>query len=166
MNAYGPTEATVKTTSYWCSLDDEMLPIGKPIANTKVYILDPQNNLTPVGVPGELCTAGIQVAKGYLNRPELTEKKFVPNPFSTNANDKTLYRTGDLVRWLPDGNLEFLGRIDNQVKVRGFRIELGEIESQLIKHPWVDQCTVIVREEEEGNKYICLLYTSPSPRDA
>ena len=112
---------------------DGKLPIGKPVANIKVYITDPDMNLCPIGVVGELLVGGSQIARGYLNRPELTKERFVPNPFATPSDIKKgytrLYRTGDLGRWLPDGNIEYIGRNDDQVKIRGHRIELGEVET-------------------------------------
>ncbi|MCK4257326.1 MAG: amino acid adenylation domain-containing protein [Halanaerobiales bacterium] len=157
-NTYGPTETTVCVTYNKCK-DSEMVnvPIGKPIANYKVYILDRNQQLVPVGVAGELCVAGDGVTRGYLNRPELTAEKFIPNMFLKNSNvlrDK-IYRTGDKARWLPDGNVEFLGRIDNQVKIRGFRIELGEIENQLLNHDKIAEAVVIDRIEPNGDKYLC-----------
>ena len=127
------------------------VPIGRPIANTQIYILDPYLNPVPIGVPGELYVGGVSLGRGYLNRPELTQAKFIPNPFSSNLSDR-LYKTGDLARYLSDGNIEFLGRIDHQVKVRGFRIELGEIEAVLNTHPQIQQAVVIAREELPGNK--------------
>jgi len=150
-NAYGPTEATVCATVAFCSDGRQKPPIGRPIANTKIYILDTQNQPVPIGVPGELHIGGAGLARGYLNRPELTEQKFIPSPFSYNKSDR-LYKTGDLARYLPDGNIEYLGRIDNQVKIRGFRIELGEIEATLGQHPDVREVTVIDREDTPGNK--------------
>ena len=127
------------------------ISIGKPIGNTQVYILDQFLNPVPIGIPGEIHIGGIGLARGYLNRPKLTGEKFIPNPFS-DAPDSRLYKTGDLARYLPDGNIEFLGRIDNQVKIRGFRIELGEIEAVLNQHPSVAQNVVIDREETPGDK--------------
>jgi len=153
-NNYGPTENTVVTTSYWVvskKSNDTSLPIGRPIANTQTYILDEEFQPVPIGVSGELHIGGAGLARGYLNRPELTADKFIPNPFS-NEPGARLYKTGDLARYLPDGNIEFLGRIDNQVKIRGFRIELGEIEAVLTQHPEVVQAVVIAREEQSGNK--------------
>ena len=151
-NAYGPTETTITATVYQpaIGLGQEKVnsvPIGRPIANTQVYILDSHLQPVPIGVPGELYIGGLGLARGYLNRPELTEKKFIRSPFGDR-----LYKTGDLVRYLPDGNIEFLGRIDNQVKIRGFRIELGEIEAVLAEHPGVTQVAVIAREDQPGNK--------------
>jgi amino acid adenylation domain-containing protein/non-ribosomal peptide synthase protein (TIGR01720 family) len=158
-NIYGPTEATVYACNY--SLRDWKgkgnLPIGKPLPNVKLYIVDNGNRLQPMGVMGELCIAGIGMAKGYLNRPGLTALKFVPDPFEPG---KPMYKTGDLARWQTDGNVEFLGRIDHQVKIRGFRIELGEIESQLLNHNDIIETVVINFEKEEGQKYLCAYFVS------
>ena len=170
IHVYGPTESTVYATYYNVDTIDEKLvtiPIGKPLANTFVYITDSKLKLQPVGVPGEICISGDGIARGYLNRLELTSEKFVPNPFSSvdstlsgglkkslDTHNQLLYRTGDLARWLPDGNIEFLDRIDTQVKLRGFRIELGEIESQLLKHDNVKEAVVLCREDSEGNKFL------------
>ncbi|MEG3936148.1 amino acid adenylation domain-containing protein, partial [Microcoleus sp. T3_B1] len=150
-NLYGPTESTVCATIAQCFKGKELPSIGRPIANTQIYILDSHKQPVPIGVPGELHIAGVGLAKGYLNRPHLTAEKFIPNPFS-NEPGLSLYKTGDLARYLPDGNIEFLGRIDNQVKIRGFRIELGEIEAVLAKHPNVRSVTAIDREDAPGNK--------------
>ena len=125
------------------------IPIGKPISNTQVYILQGEE-LCGIGVPGELCIAGEGLARGYLNQPELTAEKFVENPYGEGR----MYRSGDLARWLPDGNIEYLGRIDEQVKIRGFRIELGEIESRLQEIEGIKEAAVIAREEN-GDKYLC-----------
>lgn len=145
VNAYGPTETTVCASMHDCDGGyPQGPPIGRPIDNAKLYVIDSRFNLTPVGVPGELCVGGPSLARGYLNRPELSAEKFIPNPF---ANDGSrLYRTGDLVRWLPEGEIEFLGRIDSQVKVRGFRIELGEIEAVLGEHPLVKDVIVLAKK--------------------
>jgi amino acid adenylation domain-containing protein len=148
LHVYGPTENT--TFSTWYKIKDvakyaQTVPIGMPIANSTHYVLDGKSNLVPVGVPGELCVGGDGLAKGYLNQPELTAEKFIPNPFGHDSEAR-LYKTGDLVRYLPDGNIEFIGRIDNQVKIRGFRIELGEIESILRGHDSVDDAVVTVWE--------------------
>lgn len=153
-NLYGPTEATVDVSYFSCSTDEnfEVVPIGKPIDNINLYILSGKNKLQPIGVPGELCIAGDGLARGYLNRPELTAEKFVPNPFYPG---KRMYRTGDMARWMPDGNIEYLGRMDHQVKIRGFRIELDEIEKQLIKHEQVREAVVLAREDSSGGKYLC-----------
>lgn len=149
-NLYGPTEAAIDV-SYWeCDKNSALsiVPIGRPIANTQLYILDEKGEPTPIGVAGELHIGGIQVARGYYNRPELTAEKFIPNPFASGR----LYRTGDLTRFLPDGTIEYLGRIDHQVKVRGFRIELGEIEATLMQHTAVKQAAVVVHEDKYGDK--------------
>ena len=150
-NLYGPTEAAVDVTSWSCQKDagDRRVPIGKPIANTTTYILDPKGNLAPLGVPGELHLGGVQLARGYLNRPELTKERFIKNPFSDDPESR-LYKTGDLVRYLPDGNIDYLGRNDFQVKIRGFRIELGEIEQQLISMESIDQAVVLARNDLPG----------------
>ncbi|MFH0341841.1 MAG: amino acid adenylation domain-containing protein, partial [Chromatiales bacterium] len=154
INGYGPTENTTFTCCYSISQDAKItwsVPIGRPIANTQIYILDPHLNPVPIGVPGELCIGGAGLARGYLNRPELTAEKFIANPFSDEPGAR-LYKTGDLARYLLDGNIEFLGRLDTQVKVRGFRIELGEIETVLNQHPGVKACAVLAREDAPGDK--------------
>jgi amino acid adenylation domain-containing protein len=145
-NLYGPTEATVDVTAWTSPANNlpENIPIGRPIANTRMYVLDAWRQPAPIGVPGELYIAGVQVARGYLNRPELTAEKFLADPFTTGP-DARMYRTGDLGRWQRDGNIEYLGRNDFQVKIRGFRIELGEIENELLRHPGVRQCVVTVQ---------------------
>ncbi|MFZ2958183.1 MAG: amino acid adenylation domain-containing protein [Candidatus Ozemobacteraceae bacterium] len=155
VNAYGPTEYTIYTTRFIIDNQYENIPIGKPLANTWVYVLDKNQQLLPIGVPGELCIAGVQMARGYRNRPELTAEKFFPNPYATNELNKCLYRTGDLVNWRPDGNLQFLGRIDQQVKIRGFRIEIGEIEQKIVRYDGVKQAVVVARDDVAGNKYLC-----------
>jgi amino acid adenylation domain-containing protein len=148
-NGYGPTENTTFTTTYRIEKESDNIPIGRPISGTKVYIQN-GTNLCGIGIPGELCIAGDGVARGYLNRPELTAEKFIDNPFGEGK----LYRSGDLARWLPDGNIEYLGRIDEQVKIRGFRIELGEIESSIRNIEKVKDCAVIAREDKNGEKAI------------
>ncbi|WP_392535131.1 amino acid adenylation domain-containing protein [Nostoc sp. C117] len=150
-NAYGPTEASVCATIAKCTEDDNKISIGKAIANVQVYILDEYLQPVPIGVPGELHIGGLGLARGYLNRPELTKEKFIPNPFE-KAEGSKLYKTGDLARYLPDGNIEYLGRIDNQVKIRGFRIELGEIEELLNQHSDVQTACIIAREDHPGDK--------------
>ena len=162
INSYGPTETTVVATSYkipTTPLSGEV-PIGCPLAHLQTYILDKHQQLLPVGVPGELHIGGDSLARGYLNRPDLTTEKFIANPFDREANER-LYRTGDLARYLPNGEIEYLGRIDNQVKLRGFRIELGEIESLLTQHPAISEVAVIVREES-GNKSLVAYIVSSS----
>ncbi|MHA4262175.1 amino acid adenylation domain-containing protein [Bacillus cereus] len=151
LNTYGPTESTVNATSFRVNTDSTSISIGRPIANTKVYLLN-EMELCGIGIPGELCIAGDGLARGYLNQPELTDKKFIKNPFGEGK----LYRTGDLARWQPDGNIEYLGRIDEQVKVRGYRIELGEIESVLRKQSNIADAVVIVKEV--GNDDILCAY--------
>jgi amino acid adenylation domain-containing protein/non-ribosomal peptide synthase protein (TIGR01720 family) len=152
VNNYGPTENTVVTASFKVDGNNGNLPIGKPVYNNRVYIIDRYNHLQPVGTAGELCISGDSLARGYLNRPELTAEKFVDNPF---LPEERMYRTGDLARWLPDGNIEFLGRIDHQVKIRGFRIELGEIETRLLKYASIKEAVVMAREETQDSKYLC-----------
>lgn len=152
-NAYGPTEATVWSTVAEISTMSEKPPIGRPIANTQIYILDKYLQPLPIGIIGELYISGEGLAQGYLNRPELTIEKFIPNPFSDKKGAR-LYNTGDLARYRTDGNIEFLGRIDNQVKIRGFRIELSEIETVLSQHQSVQKAVVIVKENVSGDKYL------------
>ena len=156
-NMYGPTETTVWSTVHRIETADGPIPIGHPIANTQVYVLDVDRNVVPRGAIGELYIGGDGLARGYLGRPELTKERFVPSPFLPEAR---LYRTGDLARWLPDGTLECLGRIDNQVKIRGFRIELGEIETVLSRHPAVKQCVVVAREDSPGDKRLVAYFAS------
>ena len=154
-NIYGPTEATIDVTHWECRKNEqrERIPIGRPNLNTQIYILDPWMQPVPISIPGELYIGGSSLARGYLNLPELTVEKFILNPF-TNEIGGTIYKTGDLARWLPDGNIEFLGRMDDQIKMRGFRIELGEIENTLSKHPGVHQALVALREDQPGNKQL------------
>ncbi|GAA0373331.1 non-ribosomal peptide synthetase [Bacillus horti] len=159
-NAYGPTEYTICTTIWDSSLsyfDGSIVPIGRPIYNTHVYVLDQQLEPQPIGVEGELCVTGVALARGYLNRSELTAEKFVKHPLFPNQK---LYRTGDLVRWSEDGNLEFLGRLDHQVKVRGHRVETGEIENSLLKIDSVTEVVVLDREDANGQKYLCAYFVA------
>jgi tyrocidine synthetase-3 len=190
-NTYGPTETTVCATYYRHSISTSTgapgttgipgvnIPIGRPIANYKVYILDSNDQLLPVGVPGEICVSGVGVARGYLNRPELTAEKFVELEVKVEVEEEELaweqipnkhmsypshmsyiYKTGDLGKWLFDGNIRYLGRIDHQVKIRGYRIELGEIENQLKKHTQIREAVVVVNEDETGDKLLCAYYVS------
>ncbi len=190
LNAYGPTEATITTTFYETVCDEEFtsglsrIPIGRPIANVQTYLLDGQGRPVPIGVPGELHVGGAGVARSYLNRPELTAERFIPDPFAapiplpasgapttpsvpsligggTGGVGTRLYKTGDLARYLPNGDLEFLGRVDHQVKVRGFRIELGEIEAVLEKHPALRSAVVLAREDQPGDRRL-VAYVVPT----
>jgi amino acid adenylation domain-containing protein/FkbH-like protein/non-ribosomal peptide synthase protein (TIGR01720 family) len=161
-NLYGPTEAAIDVTAWTCQRESKraLVPIGRPIANTQIYLLDAHLQPVPIGVPGELYIGGVGLARGYHRRPELTAERFISNPFfnSSELNSKLkiqnskLYKTGDLARYLPDGNIEFLGRLDDQVKIRGFRIELGEISAVLSQHPQVRTCLVLARSDEPGQK--------------
>ncbi len=154
-NLYGPTEAAVDVTYWACQPDSKetVVPIGKPIANTQIYVLDASLQPVPIGVAGELHIGGIGLARGYLNRPELSAEKFITDPYGREPGAR-LYKTGDLARFRPDGNVEYLGRIDHQIKLRGFRIELGEIEALLSECPEVRDAAVIVREDVPGNKHL------------
>ncbi|TYT70381.1 amino acid adenylation domain-containing protein [Microcystis aeruginosa KLA2] len=170
-NLYGPTECCIDVTFWNCQREmyGQRIPIGRPISNTQIYILDSNLQSLPVGIPGELHIGGAGLARGYLNRPELTQEKFIPNPFS-NYPDSRLYKTGDLARYLPDGNIEYLGRIDNQVKIRGFRIELGEIETVLKQHSQVQSSVIIDQEDTSGNKRLVAYIvpqkeTTPTPNE-
>jgi natural product biosynthesis luciferase-like monooxygenase protein len=160
-NMYGPTETTIWSATHTLDNVDGVVPIGRAIANTDLYILDANQQPVPVGVGGELYIGGAGVTRGYLNRPELTTERFVPYPFSDDPQAR-LYRTGDLVRYRTDGNIEFLGRIDFQVKVRGYRIELGEIETLLSRHEAVQEAVVVAREDSPGSKRLVgYLITKP-----
>jgi len=157
INHYGPTEATVGCCTFAVKENDVRawgpvtVPIGRPIANDEVYILDQQLQPVPVGVPGELCVGGVGLAAGYLNQPEQTAERFIAHPFSKNGSAR-LYRTGDLARFLPDGNIEFMGRIDQQVKIRGFRVEPAEVEVVLKRHPVVKQAAIVAFDDKLGEK--------------
>ena len=168
VNHYGPTEATVLATSGLVAAQGSEFShppsIGRPIANVSVYIVDEKLNPVPLGVAGELCIGGDGLARGYLNAPELTAERFIPNPFSLEPGTR-LYKTGDLARWLPDGNIEFLGRLDHQVKIRGYRVELGEIEAVLRDCPGVSECVVATREDGLGARRL-LAYLVPTDASA
>ncbi len=159
-NIYGPAETTVWSTNAKVTGTD--ITIGRPIANTQIYILDKQQNPVPIGVAGELCISGDGVGKGYLNRPDLTAERFIPNPFIKGT---MMYRTGDLARWRVDGEIEYLGRIDTQVKIRGLRIELGEIESVMAGFPGIQLVAVADKKDETGRQYLVGYYTSESQID-
>ncbi|AUB41615.1 Glutamate-1-semialdehyde aminotransferase [Nostoc flagelliforme CCNUN1] len=166
-NLYGPTEAAIDVTFWKCQNFPSSaltVPIGRPIANTQIYLLDQYSNPVPIGATGELYIGGVGLAKGYLNNSELTTEKFIPHPFSKKPGAR-LYKTGDLARYLPNGNIEFLGRIDYQVKIRGFRIELGEIESVLNQHPDVEVNVVVVREDKPGDQRLVAYIVSKSQPD-
>jgi len=152
-NLYGPTEATVIATSFPLRNAGEYhpLPIGKPIQNVQVYVMNESIQLEPIGIVGELYIAGAGVARGYLNKPELNEQTFFANPFVANER---MYRTGDLARWLPDGNIEFLGRMDHQVRIRGYRIELEEIETRLRSYEGIADVVVLDKDDSLGNKQL------------
>jgi amino acid adenylation domain-containing protein/non-ribosomal peptide synthase protein (TIGR01720 family) len=151
-NLYGPTEDTTYSTWDLMRRDAHESPtVGRPISNTRVYVLDHRGRAVPVGIPGELHLGGMGLARGYLGRPDLTAEKFIPDPFSDEPGAR-MYRTGDLARFLPDGRIDFLGRMDHQVKIRGYRIELGEVEAVLNEHPLVKTCVVVAREEADGDK--------------
>ncbi|MGJ5628680.1 non-ribosomal peptide synthetase [Nostoc sp. CALU 1950] len=157
-NHYGPTEATVGVTTFavqnnQASHNSKTVPLGRPLGNIQIYLLDQQLQPVPIGVPGELYIGGASLVRGYLNRPELTAERFIANTFGNSKCDR-LYKTGDLARYLPDGNIEFIGRLDNQVKIRGFRIELSEIEMVLCQHPEVQQAVVLLREDKRLIAYI------------
>ncbi|MGG4446407.1 tyrocidine non-ribosomal peptide synthetase TycA [Brevibacillus porteri] len=160
VNAYGPTETSICATIWEAPsnvLLNQTIPIGKPIQNTYAYIVNEELQLQPIGSEGELCIGGVGLARGYWNRPDLTAEKFVDNPF---VPGEKMYRTGDLAKWLPNGEIEFLGRIDHQVKIRGHRIELGEIESVLLKHEQIKEAVVIAREDQHDQPYLCAYYIS------
>jgi amino acid adenylation domain-containing protein/non-ribosomal peptide synthase protein (TIGR01720 family) len=160
VNNYGPTENTVCATSHLIDPEDTVIPIGRPVANNKVYILDKNLQLQPVGIVGELCVAGDSVARGYLNQPDLTAEVFVTSPYIAGER---MYRTGDLARWLPNGVLEYVGRADDQIKIRGYRIELGEIEGQLLKHAGVNEAVVIANTSAQGQVQLGAYVTLKQP---
>ncbi len=164
-NLYGPTEVCIDSIFWACERGTErrVIPIGRPVSNTQVYILDSLLNLVPLGARGELYISGEGLARGYLNRPELTAEKFLPNPFDTISNAR-LYKTGDLARYSTDGNIEYLGRNDHQVKIRGFRIELGEIEAALVEHPGLSEAVVIAsRHQPHDERLIAYVVSKQDP---
>ncbi|GIO01172.1 plipastatin synthase subunit C [Brevibacillus halotolerans] len=155
INGYGPTESTVCSAFGVVTAEDKRITIGKPFPNQKAYIINENQQLQPIGVPGELCIAGAGLSRGYLNRPELTQEKFVNNPF---APGERMYKTGDVARWLPDGNIEYVGRMDDQVKVRGNRVELGEVTSQLLTHPSITEAVVVPIVDTHGATTLCAYF--------
>ena len=156
INGYGPTENTTFTTTHLIEgYYGDRIPIGKPIGNTEVYILDSYDHLSPIGVIGELCIGGAGLARGYLNNVALTEEKFIDNPY---REGEKMYRSGDLCRWLPDGNIEFIGRKDSQIKLRGYRIELGEIEHQVLGYTGISDVVVVLKGEDESDAYLVCYY--------
>jgi amino acid adenylation domain-containing protein len=162
-NLYGPTEAAVDVTFWDCRAEGgARVPIGRPVANTRIQLLDRERRPVPIGATGELCIGGVQVARGYLGRPDLTAERFVPDPV---LRGERLYRTGDLARWLPDGAIEYLGRLDFQMKVRGFRVEPGEIEAALTALPGIREATVLLREDRPGDRRL-VAYVTPEDLDA
>jgi acyl-CoA synthetase (AMP-forming)/AMP-acid ligase II len=166
INGYGPTENTTFTCCYPVTdarSIQRSIPIGRPIANTQVYLLDRQMQPVPIGVSGELYIGGDGLAREYLHRPALTAEKFVPDPFGQPGS--RLYRSGDLARFLPDGQIEFLGRIDRQIKLRGFRIELGEIEAALSQHPQVQSCIIMAHADLKDNKQLTAYVVPQAPED-
>ena len=170
VNTYGPTEATIEATNFdsykngkVCSIGHNSVPIGKGLQNYKLYVLDNNLNTCPIGAPGELYIGGAGLARGYLNQEKLTKDRFISNPFAKELGlpeSDRIYKTGDLVRWLPDGNIEYLGRTDFQVKIRGFRIELGEIENVLAKHKAISQVTRYRQRKRFSKISSCLLCNS------
>jgi acyl-CoA synthetase (AMP-forming)/AMP-acid ligase II len=172
VNSYGPTETTVTATVYKPVIGEVTsrsvpeVPIGRPIANTEVYLLDRHLQPVALGIPGELYIGGMGLAQGYLHHPDFTAEQFIPHPFS-DVPGARLYKTGDMARYRPDGHIEFLGRRDYQVKIHGFRVEVGEIEAALHQHPGVGEAVVVAREEASGDKrlvaYVVPIYQPPPP---
>ncbi|MGC5382837.1 AMP-binding protein, partial [Micromonospora sp. DT68] len=152
-NLYGPTEASIEVTAWQCEPDSTTVPIGQPIANTRIYVLDNLLRPTPIGIPGELHIAGTGLAHGYHNRPGLTARSFLTDPHDHRPGQR-MYASGDLARWRTDGAIEYLGRTDRQVKLRGQRVELGEIEHTIAQHPDVRQCTVQLYNEAQLVAYL------------
>src|SRR5690606_25325597 len=163
-NLYGPSEDTTYSTSYSVSPKRDLL-IGRPISNTTIYILDQDGQLCPIGVPGEICIAGDGISRGYLNQVEVTEKKFVTNPFAVTDQFSRMYKTGDIGRWRAEGQIEFLGRMDEQVKIRGHRIELGEIENALHQLPTINEAAVTVKTDPSGEKRLVAYVVSKEKFD-
>lgn len=157
INLYGPTEASIEVSAYETKKEDEIIPIGKPIANVNLYIMDTNYELMPIGITGEIGIAGIGLAKGYLNQPEMTNERFVENKHSSKKNQK-IYKTGDIGRWNEKGEIEFLGRKDNQIRIGGSRIEPGEIESKILEHPDVQEVAVVVNEDSFKNNHLIAYY--------
>jgi acyl carrier protein len=168
INGYGPTENTTFSVTYRIREEFEhSIPIGRPIANSTAYIVDRRGRPAPLGVVGELWVGGEGVSRGYLNSPELTAEKFLPDPYRSYRTNRTyiskrLYKTGDLARWLPDGTIEFIGRVDHQVKIRGFRIEPGEIEHRLLRHETVKEAAVLAVRDKKGEKQLCAYIVADS----
>ena len=165
INLYGPTEASIEVSVYETRPQDVIIPIGKPISNTKLYILDENRGLRPVGIPGEIGIGGIGLADGYLNRPEMTAERFIPDTF-WGKGTKKIYKTGDIGRWTEAGEIEFLGRRDNQTSINGSRIELGEVESAILEHAAVKDVAVMVEKDDFGNYHLVAYYvqkTSSNP---
>jgi acyl-CoA synthetase (AMP-forming)/AMP-acid ligase II/acyl carrier protein len=156
-NYYGPTETSIYVLGYQTKQGNDVIHIGKPLPNTQAYLLDSRQSLVPYGSVGEICIGGVGLARGYLNRDKLTKEKFITNPYNP---EERLYRTGDLGRWREDGNLEYLGRIDDQIKIRGYRIELGEIEQALSSHPEAKQAVVIARPLNNNTDKELIAYTT------
>jgi acyl carrier protein len=164
-NAYGPTECTIFSTLYQVDRLYDRVPLGKPLTNTAIYIIDKHGRLSPIGAAGELCIAGRQVAKGYLNRPDLTEEKFVTNPFRNDPDYARMYRTGDIARYLPSGDIDFIGRRDFQVKIRGFRVELTEIEGRIRMYPGITDAAVVAKDAPAGGKCAVAYIVANTPVD-
>ena len=164
-NVYGPTECTIFTTTYLVDKKRKEIPIGTPLSNMRLYIVDPQGHRLPVGAAGELWVSGPQVSRGYLNRPEKTAEVYITNPFTDDSKYARVYRTGDIVRYLPDGNIQFVGRRDGQVKIRGFRIELKEVESIIREFPGIKDATVQAFDEQGGGKFIAAYIVSDQQID-
>ncbi|MDN4524086.1 non-ribosomal peptide synthetase [Fictibacillus fluitans] len=163
INGYGPAETTVETCTYhFTGEQDEISLVGKPRSNLKVYIVDKKNRLCPIGVPGEICVSGLGLSKGYLNQPELTAERFISNPFSSISGDK-MYKTGDVGQWMPDGNVQYIGRMDHQIKIRGYRVEPGEIEETLLTHPLIHDAVVVAQNRNNFHVLCAFLKSYDAP---